>query len=345
LLDYVLPRELIAQEPAPGRSDSRLLVLDRSTGALTDSRFNNIGRFLRPGDCLVLNDTKVVQSRFFARRPTGGGLEGLFLAEDAPGLWRVLLKRAGRVKKDQSILLLDRAKQPFCAAEVAEKEGQGRFLLELSRRLPAEKVLSEIGFPPLPPYIKRDDDPARAAVDSLRYQTVYAKNAGAVAAPTAGLHFTEELIETLAHDRITLAYLTLHVGTGTFKPITTDEIEKHRMHAEWFSLDQANADKINRTKQQGGRVVAVGTTSVRVLETVAADSNVRPARGTTDLFIKPGYTFKVVDAIVTNFHLPRTTLLALVAAFAGLEQTLAAYRHAVERKYRFYSYGDAMLIV
>jgi len=209
----------------------------------------------------------------------------------------------------------------------------------------AQAVLDEIGFPPLPPYIKRDDDPAVAAADEQRYQTVYAKQNGAVAAPTAGLHFTESLIEQLKQAGVKFAFITLHVGAGTFKPVTADNLEDHQIHRERFSIDRENAAIINTAKSKGGRIIPIGTTSTRVLETVAAASRIEAAAGTTELFIMPGYRFKMIDAMITNFHLPKSTLLALVAAFAGLENTLAAYRHAIEKRYRFYSYGDAMLII
>jgi len=364
-LNYHLPRELIAQQPTDVRSDSKLLVFNRASGELIDRTFSEIGDFLRPGDCLVLNDTKVLPARFFARRLSGGKLEGLFLAENAPGSWEVMLKGAHKVKTGETIYLRDKARQDFCQAEVVGKMDEGIF--RLKTETDAETILEKIGFPPLPPYIKRTDDPAIAARDKLRYQTVYARQPGAVAAPTAGLHFTDELIEQLKNSQIRFAYITLHVGTGTFKPITAENIEQHEIHQEPFSIDERNARIINEMKEKGGRIVAVGTTSARALETVAVGSQIEatsPVRspqrkcskhrrrvpsngvsGTTRLFIKPGYKFKIIDGMVTNFHLPKSTLLALVAAFAGLEKILAAYRHAIEQRYRFYSYGDAMLII
>jgi S-adenosylmethionine:tRNA ribosyltransferase-isomerase len=344
-LDYYLPAELIAQQPVRVRSDSRLLVFDRSKGELIDSRFNRIGDFLPAGDCLVLNDTKVLSARFFGQRGSGGRLEGLFLAERGPGLWEVCLKGARKVKAGETIYLKDKEKGDFCAAEVLDKLEDGKCRLKVDREGGFETVLERIGFPPLPPYIKRGDDSAEATVDELRYQTVYARRAGAVAAPTAGLHFTDELIGQLRKAGVRFAYITLHVGLGTFRPITAEALEEHEMEQERFSIDAENAGIINAAKEKGGRIIAVGTTSVRTLETVAADSRVRAFSDATKLFIKPGYKFKLTDAMVTNFHLPKSTLLALVAAFAGLEDILAAYRHAVEQRYRFYSYGDAMLIV
>jgi len=352
-LNYYLPSELIAQRPLSVRSDSRLLVLDRSAGDVSDSRFSRLGDFLSPGDCLVLNDTKVLPARFFARRTTGGKLEGLFLAANNDGVWTAYLKGIRKLKPGDEFYLKDRQKADFCKAVLLEKTGQGRCRLRIKADADAQAVLEEIGFPPLPPYIKRDDDPAIADQDEQRYQTVYARQAGAVAAPTAGLHFTEPLIGQLKQAGIKFAFITLHVGAGTFKPVTADNLEDHQIHQERFSIDKENAAIINEAKNKGGRIIPVGTTSTRVLETVAAGSQACPERsrgieaaaGTTELFIMPGYQFKMVDAMITNFHLPKSTLLALVAAFAGLENILAAYQHAIEKRYRFYSYGDAMLII
>jgi S-adenosylmethionine:tRNA ribosyltransferase-isomerase len=346
-LSYNLPQELIAQEPLPVRSDSRLLVLKRAGGGITDSRFSRIGDFLSPGDCLVLNDTKVVPARFFAHRPTGAKLEGLFLSEDTDGVWSVYLKGTRKLKPGEVIILKDKHKADFCEAVMLKKAQEGKCRLEVKSNADTPTVLETIGFPPLPPYIKRDDDPARAESDATRYQTVYARQAGAVAAPTAGLHFTESLIEQLKQASIRFAFVTLHVGAGTFKPITTENIEDHKIHREWFSIDEENAQFINTAKNNGGRIIPVGTTSTRVLETLACESGIPSAggSGTTELFITPGCQFRMTDALITNFHLPKSSLLALVAAFAGLEEILAAYRHAIEERYRFYSYGDAMLII
>jgi S-adenosylmethionine:tRNA ribosyltransferase-isomerase len=371
-LDYELPAALIAQEPAPVRSESRLLVLDRATGGLTDSRFCRLGEFLRPGDCLVLNDTKVLAARFFARRRTGGRLEGLFLQEasagtgrrrtedrgqktedrwpsseirpPSSGLWEVLLKGARKVRPGESIHIEDRDRRDFCTARVTEKKPDGVCVLEVEAPADARAVLAEVGFPPLPPYVHRDHDLTQAASDLSRYQTVYARCPGAVAAPTAGLHFTDELMAQLQAAGISFAYVTLHVGAGTFKPIAAERVEEHEIHRERYRLDAANAAAINAARRQGGRIIAVGTTVTRVLETVAQNGAIAAGEGTTQLFITPGYEYKAADALITNFHLPRSTLLALVAAFAGLERMRAAYQHAIREQYRFYSYGDAMLI-
>jgi len=364
-LNYFLPPDLIAQYPLPVRSDSRLLVLNRTNREILDSRFSSIGDFLSAGDCLVLNDTKVLPARFFARRATGGKLEGLFLAQNADRTWDIMLKGTRKLNPGDLLILKDKQKADFCKAVLLEKQSQGRCLLRLNIEADVETILDKIGFPPLPPYIKRDDDPAVAEMDKLRYQTVYARHTGAVAAPTAGLHFTDSLIEQLKQTGICFAYLTLHVGTGTFKPVTTENLEDHQVHQERFSIDEENARIINAAKSKGGRIIPVGTTSTRALETVAlpttfetgppgkyrrsrlSDWRIPPAgeSGTTKLFIRPGYKFKITDAMITNFHLPKSTLLALVAAFAGLDNILAAYNHAIEQRYRFYSYGDAMLII
>jgi len=344
-LNYYLPPELVAQQPLGLRSDSKLLVFNRSSGEIVDSRFSSIGDFLLAGDCLVLNDTKVLPARFFARRNTGGKLEGLFLSEKTVGIWQVLLKGTRKVKTGEVIYLKDKANEDFCKAEVLNNPAPDGCWLRIKADGGFETILDKIGYPPLPPYIKRGADLHQAAIDKLRYQTIYAREPGAVAAPTAGLHFTDELIEQLKAGQVSFAYITLHIGTGTFKPITTDNIEEHKIHQERFNIDEKNARIINTTKEKGGRVIAVGSTSARTLETVAIGSRVQALSGKTELFIKPGYQFKIVDAMVTNFHLPKSTLLALVAAFAGLENTLTAYRHAIEQRYRFYSYGDAMLIL
>jgi len=357
-LRFYLPPELIAQQPLAVRSDSRLLVLGRADGSLTDSRFKSLGDFLASGDCLVLNDTKVLPARFFARRSTGARIEGLFVGEIAPGTWDVMLKGAGRIRPGEKFYISKfsrprsclpagrRGDGPadFCPAEIIEKKPDASYRLKIDARAEFQTILNRIGFPPLPPYIKRDDDLAVAAVDKRRYQTVYARRPGAIAAPTAGLHFTNQLIEQLKQAGIRFAYVTLHVGTGTFKPIKTDDVDDHKIHQEWFSIDAENAAIINAAKEKGGRIIAVGTTSTRALETAATGGRIGATSGSTELFIKPGYGFKIVDAMITNFHLPKSTLLALVAAFAGLENILAAYQHAIEKRYRFYSYGDAMLI-
>jgi S-adenosylmethionine:tRNA ribosyltransferase-isomerase len=344
-LDYQLPLQLIAQQPCLQRSKSRLLVLNFRTGATFDSRFDRIGDFLRAGDCLVLNDTKVIPARFFARRRSGGKLEGLFLCEIESGLWMVMLKGAQKVRLNEKIFISDKLQKKDFAAVLLERKPEGNFLLKLETDSGFQAILKKIGFPPLPPYIKRDKNLKQARTDRLRYQTVFAKSPGAVAAPTAGLHFTENLIGKLKKQGILFANITLHIGPGTFKPVTTETIEQHKIGKEYFSINEKDAQLINSVKRKGGRIIAVGTTSVRTLETVAEDSKIRGCSGSTGLFIRPGFEFKIIDGMVTNFHLPRSTLLALVAAFAGLDKIRAAYAHAIENHYRFYSYGDAMLII
>lgn len=344
-LDYYLPQELIAQQPAKFRSDSRLLIYRRNNCRLTDERFSKISDFLLPGDCLVLNDTKVLPARFYARRATGAKLQGLFLSEQAPGVWEIMLKGLGKVKPSEDIILYDKSENQYCTGRMLEKKGGGKCLLKINSSSAFETILEKIGFAPLPPYIKRPVKNGLTDFDKNRYQTVYARTAGAVAAPTAGLHFTEKLMTQLERKGICFAYITLHVGAGTFKPVTARTLQGHKIHSETFNLDTENAGLINDTKQKSGRIIAVGTTSVRTLETAADGSSVKPGGGTTKLFIKPGYKFRITDGMVTNFHLPRSTLIALVGAFAGLENIMQAYKYAIGKKYRFYSYGDAMLIL
>ena len=344
-LNYCLPPQLIAQQPCDVRSESRLLVFHRNSGSLTDSRFSDLGKFLKKGDCLVLNDTKVLPARFYGRRKSGGKLEGLFLNETEAGISEVMLKGAAKIKNGEKIEIADRQQVANFEAIFLGRIDEGRYLLKIHSHLDCHTLLERIGFPPLPPYIKRQRDIEQAEVDKERYQTVYAKNPGAVAAPTAGLHFTESLIRELKEFSITFAYITLHTGAGTFKPIKAENLEDHKVQEERFTIDQENAQIINHAKKSGCRIIAVGTTSVRALETSAVGKYIKPFSGTTELFIKPGYQFNMIDGLVTNFHLPRSSLLALVAAFAGLQNILGAYKHAIEKRYRFYSYGDAMLIV
>lgn len=343
-LNYDLPAELIAQRPCDIRSRSKLLVTTRDTGSFTDKTFTDIVNYLRPGDCLVFNDTKVLPARFFAARRSGAKIEALFLQQDETN-WQVMLKNARRVKIGESIILIAKDGTDFCTAAATRRIGQGHWLLQIDSEDPVEDILAQIGFAPLPPYIKRTASSDLADIDIDRYQTVYAKNTGAVAAPTAGLHFTPQLLDTIKKMHVEFAYVTLHVGAGTFKPVTAENLDDHKIHSERYSISSKDAAIINHCSENGGRIIAVGTTSVRTLETVACDRKVQSCSGSTRLFIQPGYEFKIVDAMVTNFHLPKSTLLALVGAFAGLENMLAAYRHAIEKQYRFFSYGDAMLII
>ncbi len=344
-LNYELPASLIAQTPPAERQQSRLLVLDRADGSLSDRIFNDITDYLKPGDCLVLNNTKVIPARFYARKQTGAHLEGLFLYEDTPGCWQVLLKNSRKIHDGDTLELLDRSLTPWYRAKAAKTDQPGQWILTPEIGIDPLQALQHIGFAPLPPYIKRGRIDVHTAEDLSRYQTVYAKQAGAVAAPTAGLHFDQALLETVQEKGVKLAYITLHVGIGTFRPVQTETLDDHPMHEERYEIGPEAAACINRTKQAGGRIIAVGTTSVRTLESVAKDGRIHAEKGQTRLFIRPGFNFQIMDALVTNFHLPKSTLLALVGAFAGMNAVMAAYRHAIARQYRFYSYGDAMLIL
>ena len=350
--DFPLDEALIAQEPLADRSGSRLMRLDRDRPGVCHHRFADLPELLRPGDLLVVNDTRVVPARFFCRRPTGGKIEGLFLRQDAQGHWQALLKNAGRCKPGEVLTL--QGPQPV-ALRLVENVGAGEWRLEPDPPGPALPVLEAAGVTPLPPYIHRPSQGDSA--DEARYQTVYAARPGAVAAPTAGLHFTPELLAQLAARDIHTVPLTLHVGLGTFLPVTASRPEEHRMHSEWYELSPSAASALNAAKASGRRLVAVGTTSVRGLETIArrparsaCDSLFIPASGWTDIFLYPPATFFAIDALITNFHLPRSTLLMLVAAFcspgslAGIATIQSAYREALAQRYRFFSYGDAMLI-
>ena len=330
--DFELPPGAIAQEAAP-RGSSRLLVLD-SEGEARHRSVADLPRLLRPGDLLVVNDTRVIPARIFARRSGGGEVELLLVEKVAPRRW-VSLARPGRKAKPGTRLEL----APGLHATVVEKLEDGRHTLELESEV--EPHLAAIGHVPLPPYRARAD----REEDRARYPTVWASSPGAIAAPTAGLHFSEALLDELESAGIRRAALTLHVGIGTFKPVTAELVHEHRMEAERYEISPATAEAIAATRASGGRIVAVGTTVVRTLESAAAaDGQVRASSGRTEIFITPGVRFRAVDALVTNFHLPRSTLLMLVSAFAGRERVLAAYREAIARGYRFYSYGDAMLV-
>ena len=345
-LDYDLPQELIAQAPLPRRDASRLLVLDRKKETLADATFGDLPRHLHPGDLLVLNDTRVIPARFFVRRATGGRLDGLYLRELETGTWEVLLSGSGRLKPGESLT----AEPPGAGTvmRLGTRIEGGRWRVQVTPAEPAQEVLSRLGQPPLPPYIRRPNppDPQVLAEDRQRYQTVYAERPGAVAAPTAGLHFSAELLDTIRGNGVETARVTLHVGTGTFAPIQVDDLDDHAMHAEWYELTLDASAAVARCRRRGGRVLAVGTTSLRVLESCPASRGlVRSGQGWTDLFCYPPFSFRVADALLTNFHLPRSTLLALVMAFAGSSLTRRAYRHAIEARYRFFSFGDAMLIL
>lgn len=342
-LEYDLPPELVAQHPPARRDESRLLVVGRETGHLVHSGFRSIGEYLPARSLLVLNDTRVVPARFDARRATGGRVRGLFVREIAPGQWEVLLEGRGRLRPGDTLELGQGGRRVTLEA----RQAQRGWRVHVDPPDRAEVVLAQVGRTPLPPYIRRRDEPADVdREDRERYQTIYAASPGAVAAPTAGLHFTADVFKALAVRGIDRVTLTLHVGLGTFLPITADDLDSHEMHSEWYDLPAAGAARLNAARQDGRPVVAVGTTSARVLETCAGeDGLVHASAGWTDLFIRPPYRFRAVDGLLTNFHLPGSTLLALVYAFAGRDLVRRAYEEAIAQRYRFYSYGDAMLIV
>ena len=340
--DFELPVERIAQHPAPRREQSRMMVVRRAGGRMEHRRFSDLPEFLERNDLLVLNNTRVIPARLFGRKPgTGGKVEILLLEELHPGTWDILLHASRRPKVGSLITLGDGQ-----AVAVLLTDGEkGRATIRIECDRPWPEVLEEIGEPPLPPYIKRSDVSNQKS-DRERYQTVYARQAGAVAAPTAGLHFTDEVFQTLEKRGVKKTEITLHVGLGTFRPVDAENVEEHRMEAERYTIPAETAEGIETTRAAGGRVVAVGSTSVRTLETVAGEhGGVVACSGRSALFIYPPYPFKVVDCMLTNFHLPRSTLLMMVCAFAGRELILQAYDEAVREKYRFYSYGDCMLIL
>lgn len=335
---YDLPAELIAQSPLPERSASRLLCFDRRTGALDDQYFNQLPGLLKHGDLLVFNDTRVIPARLFGKKSTGGQIE--ILLERLLGQRECLAQiRASKAPKPGGILLLEDGSE----LQVVGREDNFYHLKLLNTTLPNNglmALLEQFGHMPLPPYITRADTER----DRRRYQTVFAEKPGAVAAPTAGLHFDQRLLDELEAAGIQSTTVTLHVGAGTFQPVRVEDIEDHKMHAEWLEVPQSTCDAIAAARSRGGRVVAVGTTTVRSLETAAQGGQLKPFSGDSRIFIYPGYKFTVVDAMITNFHLPESTLLMLISAFAGRQNTLTAYRHAVEKRYRFFSYGDAMLV-
>ena len=341
--DYSLPPELIAQQPLARRSDARLLVVDRSAQTLEHRHVRDLPEILRGGDRLVLNNTRVIPAALAGyRTETGGRWQGLFLALDEAGHWRLLCKTRGRLRAGEQITLVDRAMHDAARLRLIEKLPGGAWLAHPEPHHEPLELLDRVGRVPLPHYIRggvmRDSDRAT-------YQTIFAQEPGAVAAPTAGLHFTPALLDQLAEAGIGRTEVTLHVGVGTFRPITAGSLDEHVMHREFAQISDAAAAELNDCRASGGRIVAVGTTSVRTLESAARDGALRGWSGETDLFIRPPYAFKAVDALLTNFHLPRSTLLVLVSTFAGIDLTRRAYAAAIEQQYRFYSYGDAMLIV
>ena len=333
---YELPQELIAQDPLEDRSSSRLMVLDKETGAVSHHVFREITSFLNPGDCLVLNNTRVIPARLMgAREETGGAVEVLLLKRRTGDVWECLVKPGKKARPGTRLVFGD----GLLHAQVEDVVEDGNRLIRFFYDGIWEEVLDRLGEMPLPPYI------THKLQDRNRYQTVYAKFDGSAAAPTAGLHFTPKLLQQIEDMGVDLAYVTLHVGLGTFRPVKVENVKEHHMHSEYYQVSAEAAEKINRTKKNGGRVICVGTTSCRTVES-AADENgqVEAGCGDTDIFIYPGYRFKVLDALITNFHLPESTLVMLVSALAGREHVLAAYEEAVKERYRFFSFGDAMLI-
>jgi len=335
--DYDLPEELIAQTPIKDRDHSRLLVLDHETGEYQDKHFYDILDYLNPGDALVMNNSRVLPARLYGTKEDTDGHEEVLLLNNIEGdKWEVLMKPARRAKVGTKVQFGDGQLE----AEVLEDLEHGGKIIEFHYQGIFMEILEQLGEMPLPPYIKEKLD------DPDRYQTVYAKENGSAAAPTAGLHWTKDLLKQVEAKGVKLVYVTLHVGLGTFRPVTESDVDKHVMHSEFYRLDEDSAKTLNEVKKNGGKIVATGTTSIRTLETIGTKFNgeIKADSGWTDIFIKPGYEWKVVDEFITNFHLPKSTLVMLVAAFTGRENILNAYRHAVEEKYRFFSFGDAMFI-
>ncbi|HDU7237298.1 TPA: tRNA preQ1(34) S-adenosylmethionine ribosyltransferase-isomerase QueA [Listeria monocytogenes] len=335
--DFDLPEELIAQTPLLDRTSSRLMVLDKESGDIKDQHFTDIISYLNEGDALVLNDTRVLPARLHGiKDETGAHIEVLLLKQKEGNAWETLVKPAKRIRKGATITFGDGALKATCLEEL---EHGGR-ILEFSYEGIFYEVLEQLGEMPLPPYIKEQ------LADQDRYQTVYAKENGSAAAPTAGLHFTEDLLEQISAKGVEIIFVTLHVGLGTFRPVDVEDTTNHKMHSEFYRLTEESAERINKIKAQGGKVVAVGTTSIRTLETIASrhDGKLVAESGSTEIFISPGYTFQAVDALITNFHLPKSTLIMLVSALSDRTKILAAYNHAVEEQYRFFSFGDAMFI-
>ena len=334
---YDLPPNLIAQDPLEDRSSSRLLVLDRKTGQVSHHIFSDVIDYLHPGDCLVLNNTKVIPARLYGiKEDTGAGIEILLLKRREKDTWETLVKPGKKAKIGARILFGD----GLLKAEVVDIVEEGNRLIRFKYDGIFEEILDQLGEMPLPPYI------THKLQDKNRYQTVYAKYDGSAAAPTAGLHFTRELLEKIQAKGVRIANVTLHVGRGTFRPVKVEDVKEHHMHSEFYRIDEEAASIINETRKNGKRVISVGTTSTRTVESVADENGfVRAASGWTDIFIYPGYKFKCIDALITNFHLPESTLLMLVSALATKEQIMDAYKIAVQEKYRFFSFGDAMLVV
>ena len=335
--DYYLPKELIAQDPLENRSDSRLMLLDKETGAIEHKIFRDITEYLNPGDCLVINDTKVIPARLYGHKEeTGALIEILLLKRRENDIWECLVKPGKKARPGAKITFGN----GILKGEILDVVDEGNRLIQFHYEGIFEEILDQLGEMPLPPYI------THKLKDKNRYQTVYAKHEGSAAAPTAGLHFTEELLEKVKEKGVNIAHVTLHVGLGTFRPVKVDDVEKHHMHSEFYIVEEDQAKLINDTKKAGGRVISVGTTSCRTLESATGEDGILKAgSGWTEIFIYPGYHFKMIDGLITNFHLPESTLLMLVSALAGKETIMHAYEVAVQEKYRFFSFGDAMLII
>jgi S-adenosylmethionine:tRNA ribosyltransferase-isomerase len=341
--DYILPRELIAQHPLPRRSDARLMVIDRSSALIEHRYIRDLPEILSDNDVLVLNDTKVIPARLVGyRQSTRGRWYGLFLESDDLGIWKLLCKTRGKMAPGESITLQDRDLNEAVVLRMLSKQEDGAWVAVPEIQDDPLAILDRVGRVPLPPYIR---DGEMVAEDQSQYQTVFAKTPGSVAAPTAGLHFTPELFSQLGERGVQSEHVTLHVGAGTFRPIKADKIEAHVMHSEWCKVSKSAAKKLNQARSEGKRIIAIGTTALRTLETAAQSGTIEPFSGTTDIFIKPPHKFQGAQALLTNFHLPRSTLLVLVHAFGGEKLMRRAYEEAIEERYRFYSYGDAMLIV
>ena len=341
--DYHLPKELIAQQPPGNRDDSRLLVLYRNTGKIEHRKFYEITDYFSPGDFLVLNDTKVLPARLTGNRIGGASIELLFIEERGENRWKVLIKSNAKLKTGEEIYISDNS----ISARLLDRTEAGAWIIEFNKsNTPVKELLYRVGGMPLPPYIKRTKNKdALFSLDRERYQTVFAQKEGAIAAPTAGLHFTKDTFEKIQKRGVEIGFVTLHVGLGTFFPIKTEDIRNHLMHKEYYECSQEIIQKIKTTKEQHRRVIATGSTSCRVLETIARNDNSSHLSGWTNLFIYSPYNFKYVDVLLTNFHLPKTTLLVLVSAFAGRENILNAYEIAKNEGYRFFSYGDCMMII
>ena len=333
---YDLPEELIAQDPLLDRSSSRLMHLDKKTGEIQHTDFKHIVNYLKPGDCLVINDTRVIPARLYGSKVgTDAGIEILLLKRKENNIWETLVKPGKKAKPGTKISFGD----GLLIGEVLDIVEEGNRLIQFTYDGIFEEILDQLGEMPLPPYI------THKLQDKERYQTVYAKNEGSAAAPTAGLHFTKELLQQIQDMGVKIAHVTLHVGLGTFRPVKVDDVENHHMHSEFYVVEEDQAKLINDTKKQGGRVISVGTTSCRTLESATDENGILQAKsGWTEIFIYPGYKFKMIDALITNFHLPESTLLMLVSALAGKEHIMKAYEEAVKERYRFFSFGDAMMI-